>query len=269
MNWIYVAVACMLLTSLASAAVHWEYPPPVMPDLPTYDCYQAAEPPVLDGNLDDACWQGIPAIKLHRCVSGIGPTQPTSVKVIWHGDYLYFAWKVSEFDIEDHNQKRNDAVFGEACVEHFLQAPAGFPDYPTGTSRYAEFDISPTGVIWDGRIENPYDFTKPVEHRMLMKVDPSFDPEDVKVASHLNGTVNDPSHKDYGWTMEVQIPLNGPPGGHTPTPGEVWRMNLYRIHGWNQPDRELQSWSVVGVGNFHVPQRFGNLRFQGPLPAAK
>lgn len=264
MNWLFFSIALLLLASIALAG-QWEYPPATLPDLPTYDCHQATVPPVLDGVLDDPCWEGIPEIRLRRCVSGTGPTQPTLVKVVWHGDYLYFAWRVAERNIQDHNRSRNDAVFSEQCIEHFLQAPGGFPPYLEGPNRYCEVDISPTGVIWDGRIENPYGFPPNYEHRLKMVVDPSWDPPDVKCASRISGTVNDDSDNDYGWTMEVQIPLTGPPGGKVPQIGERWRMNLYRIHGWNRPDQELQSWSLVGIPNFHVPQRFGYLRFAGPL----
>ena len=264
MNWLLLTLLLALLASVAVAGEP-EAPPPVLPDLPTYDCHQAAQPPVLDGLLDDPCWAGIPAIRLCRCISGTGATQATTVKVIWHGDYLYTAWRVREFDVQDHNQNRNDSVFGEACVEHFLQAPGGFPPQGDSPNRYCEVDLSPTGVIWDGRVDNPYGFPPDYTKGLKLVVDPAWDPPDIKCASKLYGTLNDPSDTDHGWTMEVQIPLAGPPGGKTPEIGEVWRMNLYRIHGWTKPDQELQAWSVVGIGNFHVPQRFGMLRFVGPL----
>ncbi len=263
MEWLIVSLLTCLL-AVAATAGEPEEAPSVLPELPTYDCYQAAEAPVLDGRLGDPCWEGIPEIRLRRCISGRPTDQSTTVKVIWHGDYLYTAWRVSECDIQDHNQNRNDAVYSEACVEHFLQAPAGFPAQGDAPNRYCEVDISPTGVIWDGRIENPFSYPPPRRRSDLrLTCDASWDPEDVLCASQLNGTLNDASDRDQGWTMEVQIPLAGPPGGRTPEIGEVWRMNLYRIHGWGQPDQELQAWSVVGIANFHVPQRFGYLRFLG------
>ena len=264
MNCLLPTVALVLLATLALAAEGEQAPTP-LPDLPTYDCHQVDQPPTLDGSIDDPCWKDIPEIRLVRCIGGGRTDQPTSVKVIWHGDYLYTAWRVQEFDIQDHNQNRDDAVYGEACVEHFLQAPAGLPAQEGDPHRYCEADISPTGVIWDGRVVNPLPFPPDPESRLRLSVDQGWDAPDIKCASILNGTVNDSTDQDFGWTMEVQIPLNGPPGGKTPEIGEVWRMNLYRIHGWTKPDQELQAWSVVGVGNFHVPQRFGKLRFVGPV----
>ncbi len=264
MTCFYLCFALLLLASVAVAG-EWEYPPPVLPPLPTYNCVQVPEPPVLDGDLDDPCWQGIEPLHLRRCVSGNPPTQATTVRLVWHGDYLYAAWRVCEWNIQDHNRHRNDPVYSEACVEHFLQAPGGFPPYLDGPHRYCEVDISPTGVIWDGRIENPYDFLHyNPEHRLKFICEPEWDPPEVKCASRISGTLNDDSDRDSGWTLEVQIPLNAPPGGKTPQIGEVWRLNLYRIHAWGEPDQELQAWSVVGIPNFHVPQRFGYLRFAGP-----
>jgi hypothetical protein len=264
MNCFFATLGLVLLASLALAAPA-ETPPETLPPLPTYDCHQVAQPPTLDGVLDDPCWQGVPEIHLARCVSGADPDQATTVKAVWHGNYIYFAWAVSETNIQDHNKKRDDAVFSEACVEHFLQAPGGFPATPGAPNRYCEVDLSPTGVIWDGRIVNPYGFPPVYSPGVKMVGDTSWSPADTKCASVINGTVNNDTDKDVGWTMEVQIPLDGPPGGKTPQIGEVWRMNLYRIHGWNQPDRELQSWSLVGLPSFHVPQRFGYLRFVGPV----
>ena len=264
MNWLLLTLGLALIASVALAA-GWEYPPETLPELPTYDCHQVAVPPPLDGRFDDPAWQGVPEIHLARCVNGLGPTQPTTVKAVWCGDYLYFAWKVSEFNLQDHNTKRDDAVFSEQCIEHFLQAPAGFPPYEGGPNRYCEVDISPTGIIWDGRIENPYGFPPAEGPRRRIVVDSSWSPPDIKCASILDGKINQPDHKDFGWTMTVQIPLSGPPGGHGSPLGETWRMNLYRIHGWRDADRELQSWSLVSIPNFHVPARFGYLHFVGPV----
>ena len=270
MNRLFVILSLALAVSMA-AAQEWvgEYPPRNLPTPPTYVCYQVATPPVLDGVLNDACWQGLPEMHLHRMVSGNGPTQPTIVKAVWHGDYIYFAWRISESDLEDHNSKRDNDVYMEQCVEHFLQAPGGFPPYPGGPNRYCEVDPSPTGVIWDGRIWNPYTCPPPLDYKPQLKgiYDNSWSPDDVKVATVTNGTVNNPKDKDWGWTLEAQIPLNGPPGAKPPHVGDVWRMNLYRIHNRLQPDAEFQSWSVVGTVNQHTPARFGYLRFAGPLEA--
>ena len=127
----------------------------------------------------------------------------------------------------------------------------------------------PAGIVLHlGRVENPRPFPRAGKRRLPISVDATWDPPDLLCASRITGTLNDNSDRDAGWTLEVQIPLNGPPGGRTPQIGEVWRLNLYRIHGCGDPDREFQSWSVVGVDDFHVPQRFGYLRFVGPITAA-
>lgn len=226
----------------------------------------------MDGSLDDAAWRMAPEIKLRRCTSGVSPTQPTTWQLVWHGDYLYLGVRVGQFDIQDHNSKRDDPVYGEQCVEVFLAAAAGVPSVEGRPYRYLEADVSPTGVLFDARISNPRPFKLPagvapsdLSRRYIpIEADTEFDPLDLVVATTINGTVNGDSDLDPGWTLEMQIPFSAPPGGATPQIGEVWRLNLYRIHGWNTPSRELQAWSVVGKGDFHTPQRFGYLRFMGP-----
>jgi hypothetical protein len=47
------------------------------------------------------------------------------------------------------------------------------------------------------------------------------------------GTVNDASDTDRGWSVEIAIPwaamADSITGGSRPTPGDTWRLNLYRI----------------------------------------
>ena len=242
-----------------------ETAPAVLPPLPTYDCPLVPRAPVLDGTLGDPLWQLAPAMTLAKCVSGAPAAQLTTVRLLWHGDYLYLGAEMAEFDLEDHNEKHNDHVFGEQCVELFLAAPAGVPaDDAAGPWRYLEYDTSPKGVFWDARVANPLGWPDAAGQRRL-SLDESYWPDDLLAFTTWDGTLNDPRDRDTGWKLELQVPLTGPPGGARPEIGEVWRANIYRIHNFQEPDCELQSWSLVGIPNFHVPARFGYLRFAGPV----
>ena len=65
----------------------------------------------------------------------------------------------------------------------------------------------------------------------------------------IDGTLNDPTDVDRGWTLEVAIPFklfeNVLPQGH-PNPGDRWRLNLSRLEDemrsksqWSQGDRNF------------------------------
>lgn len=236
----------------------------VLPPLPTYECLQAPRAPVLDGSLSDPVWELATPVTLVECVTAGPAAQKTRVRLLWHGEYLYLGAEIDEWNIQDHNTQHNDPVFSEACVELFLAAPAGFPERNHGVWRYLEFDTAPGGIFWDGRVDNPRRENAPPSEGQRITIDESYYPPDLLALTTIDGTANDASDRDRGWKLELQVPFTGPPGGSPPQPGDVWRANFYRIHGWGQPDQELQAWSAVGVLNFHMPYRFGYLKFAGP-----
>jgi len=60
---------------------------------------------------------------------------------------------------------------------------------------------------------------------------------------------------DSAWWCEFRVPFAVL--GATPAEGAEWRLNLCRSR---RPEPELSTWSATGMG-FHVPERFGILRF--------
>jgi hypothetical protein len=48
-----------------------------------------------------------------------------------------------------------------------------------------------------------------------------------------------------------------------PEAGDEWRANLY-VMDLTVDAHRAAAWSPVGVGDFHVPERFGILAFEGP-----
>ena len=83
-----------------------------------------------------------------------------------------------------------------------------------------------------------------------------------KHAVRVDGTLNDPSDTDRGWTAELAIPLASLSAVPRlpPQPGDRWRMNLYRLdHG--KGGIQGQAFSPVMVGDFHHLEKFGTLVF--------
>ncbi len=83
-------------------------------------------------------------------------------------------------------------------------------------------------------------------------------------AVHVDGTLNDPSDVDRGWTVELAIPFSSLTGMPRPRParGDRWKFNLYRLRqGPGQPN-EGQAYSPPLRGDFHALDRFATLRFE-------
>lgn len=48
-----------------------------------------------------------------------------------------------------------------------------------------------------------------------------------------------------------------------PAIGDTWRANLY-VMDLTRDRQQAAAWSPLGIGDFHVPGRFGILSFEGP-----
>jgi hypothetical protein len=69
--------------------------------------------------------------------------------------------------------------------------------------------------------------------------------------------------EEASWWCELRVPFAAL--GGTPAAGSEWRFNLCRSR---RPEPELSAWSATGAG-FHLPERFGRLRFaEQPWPSA-
>jgi hypothetical protein len=82
----------------------------------------------------------------------------------------------------------------------------------------------------------------------------------------VQGTLNDSSDQDKGWTLEIAYPWSSfqlrQPEVQQPHAGTEWRLNFSRVE-WTagQPKENNWVWSPQGVINMHVPDRWGSLKF--------
>jgi hypothetical protein len=174
--------------------------------------------------------------------------QPTAFAGCWSATHLYLAWQCFDRDIWSTCTQRDDPLYEQEVVEAFL--------CPTGDlRRYYEINISPANVIFDARVHSP-DL-----HRGTMEADVSWDCPGLRTAVRVQGTLNDRTDLDAGWSVEAAIPFSAFPETGPPKPGDEWRANFFRIDRADPP--EFTCWSPTREvpANFHVPERFGVLRF--------
>ncbi len=268
-------------------------------DVPTAVARRAAaDRIVVDGVIDEPEWAAAQRIgpfvrnepeypKHPRPADEKVPLAGTWARLIWDDRALYIAFEAQDRDVWARTAARDDPRLpGDEVVEIFVD-----PDGDEIT--YYEFEFSPLGVAYDlfNYIpESPSDFEPWAQFVGLA----DWDARDVECKVAVDGTLDavadwesaGPLDDDRGLTMEIAIPWRAfrsttTPSERTriqlpPTPGQRWRVGLYRIErpraapgdgkplSRNDADRfaQHQAWSPTFRASFHVPARFGIVEFE-------
>jgi hypothetical protein len=246
----------------------------------TYRVPRVPQAPVIDGKLDDAAWESAPWTAAYVDISGPGHPTPrfhTRGKMAWDDTYFYFAAELEEPHLWATYTKRDSIVYHENDWEIFLD-----PD--DDTHHYYELEINVLGTEWDLFLVKPYRDGGPALHE--------WDAPGLRSAVHADGTINDPSDEDRGWTIEVAWPwasFGGAAGAPCPPrPGDRWRVNFSRVQWHTRQARDTYTkmldpetgksmpednwvWSPQGEIAMHMPERWGIVEFAaddsaGPAP---
>ena len=90
----------LLLLSATSVSSDDQMPVPQIPYAPRhYVCYRAAEPVMIDGDLNDAAWARTDWTELFTDIQGSRWREPrfrTRAKLLWDSTYLYVAAELQE-----------------------------------------------------------------------------------------------------------------------------------------------------------------------------
>jgi hypothetical protein len=232
----------------------------------------AAAPPTIDGRIDDAAWAAASWSEPFVDIEGSAKPAPrwaTRVKMTWDAGHLYIAAALEEPDLWATITTRDAVIYRDNDFEWFID--------PDGdTNRYFELEINALGTVWDLFLDKPY--------RHGGRADNGWDIAGLRSAVHLDGTLNDPTDRDRGWTVEMAIPWEAfADSGRTPVPptaGARWRINFSRVQ-WDLDIRDGRYqkrlgaegkplpehnwvWSPQGVINMHIPERWGGVTFLGP-----
>ncbi len=240
------------------------------PEPKGYVCYQTLTPLDIDGKGTEVSWQNAPFTDLFIDIEGDKkplPTFDTRVKVLWDSSYFYFYAEMEEPHLWAKITKRDAVIFYDNDFEIFID--------PDGdTHNYHEFEVNALNTVWDLLLTRPYrDGGRPLT---------GWDFEGLKSAVHLNGTLNDASDTDQGWSVEVAIPWKALKDGlrrkTPPNEGEQWRVNFSRVQwdteiiegnyqkkknpetGKNLPEYNWV-WSPQRVINMHEPEFWGIVQF--------
>ena len=230
-----------------------------------YDCMLSSETIVIDGVGDEFAWQLAPEVGVFTRFqnSGAAPRYRTMAKMLWDRDNLYFLVVVEDPDIwSTMGEGDKDCLCREETIELFIDPDGDEQDY-------AEIHINCLDTIndiWIPKNDFKYADGAPVVWPDLY----AGTQEGMQHAVKNYGTVNDSTDVDRGSVFEFSMPWKGfgkiAGTAHvSPRVDDVWRININRYErprsGAEEP--ELSGWAPLDLQSYHVPERFGYVRFVG------
>lgn len=161
-----------------------------------YVCQRTPSPLHIDGRLDEAAWQQAADITHFVDISGgnhPAPRYHTTAKMLWDDDYLYVAAVMEEPHVWATLTKRDTIVYHDNDFEVFID--------PDGDGHnYFEVEVNALNTVFDLSLTHPYR----APQRPFVQF--QWNCPGLLVATSVQGTLNDASDTDRGWTLEMAIP---------------------------------------------------------------
>lgn len=194
---------------------------------------------VIDGNLDEDFWKGLPEYSLSDVETGDRPQWGTSFRVAWSGDSLYLGIVCRDRDTKNLNittrAPRSPGVWDGDNVELLLE---------TQTHAYYQIAVNPAGSVSEA------------DRRMGINTDWV---SGAQVATRIG---------EGFWSVEMRLPAAGESAaavdprrgisGKRPNATYPWYINVCRMRLRPQA-KELTAFSPTGKPDFHDTMKFGML----------
>jgi hypothetical protein len=218
-------------------------------------CRRVSEPPVLDGKLDDRCWQQAAVIDHFASYWTKTPRPGTFAYLVWDDGALYYASSMVDSELRSFGTKRNDTLWEGDVFELFFKPSAASPEY-------FEFQANPRMLVFEMA------FPRRGVDPLAFKTAPSLGS---KAVVELKGTLDQPGDRDTGWSVEGRIPWSAFAATRgKPKVGDEWLFALCRYdYGPSGTRPVLMSSAPLTESKFHRYEDYGELRFEGPLKPAR
>ncbi len=258
------------------------YPPCSEADIRHYDALRTADHITVDGHLDEASWRRAePSPPFVDMLSGAETLFDTRAAVLWDDENLYIGFWVQEPHVEGDLTERDDPIYNNNDIEVFID----------GGEAYYEFEMNSLGtiyevfIIWEEfyeaggysqvdafRLDNPKVKVWRDHPRDGRIASFDWDFPGARTAVHVDGTLNDNTDRDRGWTAELAFPWQGmrqftEASGRSlpPEEGDVWRIDFSRFNQYKEalPAQDCGGWSWTPhrLYNSHIPECFTAVHF--------
>jgi hypothetical protein len=230
----------------------------------SYLCHKTAASFKLDGRLDKAPWTEAAWTEDFVDIEGDAKPKPrfrTRAKMLWNDEYLFIGAEMEEPHIWAYQTEHDSVIFHDNDFEVFID--------PNGDNHlYGEFEMNARNTTWDLLLIKPYRDGGPAVNGWEIK--------GLESAVHIDGTLNDPTDTDRGWSVEIALPwkslseIAGCPS--PPHEGNQWRIDFSRVE-WHTivengkyvrvPGKPEDNWvwSPQGVIDMHRPWTWGYVQF--------
>ena len=308
----YLALA-LSLTTTATALAQISHDLPVVPpttiarikpavceesNVKHYTAQRTSGAIKIDGLLNDSDWQKAKKTPRFVDMATGGPAMfDTKAAVLWDDQKLYIAFWVEEPFVEAKLEEKNSLIFNENDAEVFIDGGDTYYEFETnarGTTyqmfyiwrdaykKGSRFDVPEFDVVKNNALTfgGDYDrqaptFWKGTNPRGLRWAFFGWQFPEMQSATHIDGTINNNSDVDKGWTVELAFPWNGAKwlaGNRSlpPKEGDVWKIFLGRFEHFRIAGNEVQpapGWAVNshGVYDTHLPQCWTAIHFSNSV----
>ena len=231
----------------------------------SYIAHKTSESISIDGKGEEASWGSAKWTSDFIDIEGAKkPRYQTRVKMLWDEKYLYFYAELEEPHVWATLKQRDTIIFYNNDFEIFID--------PDGdTYNYMEFEMNALNTLWDLYLTKPY--------REGGKVIDNWGIKGIKTAVHINGTINNASDIDKGWSVEIAMPWTSliEAGDNKIPVDNYWRINFSRVNWDYQLNQDTYQrkqgangkylpeynwvWSPQWVVNMHEPEWWGYVYF--------
>lgn len=259
-------------------------------DIGHYTCYRTDENLKIDGHLDERSWQKAPrSPRFVDLVTGEPGPWETRTAALWDDRSLYIAFWIEEPYVQARFTQRDSLIYMENDVEVFI----------AGNDCYYEFEINALGTIyevffiWQDAYKKGSAFDRPEFDLLGQRVDIlggfqdnlrfgkhprgkrwaflDWDFSDLESAVQVEGTINDNSDIDRGWTVELAFPWKGMgllalDRSLPPNEGDIWRLDFSRFEAVGPDGEPVEpslglAFNKHGVYDSHIPDCFTFVHF--------
>jgi len=223
---------------------------------PIFKVSKSSMPILVDGKMNEESWTKTEARTLDYFYRIDKPTdrQQTTFRMLWDEKNLYLFFQMEDKYLTVRETQRDGEPYLDDCAEIFLITA------PDSLDTHFGYELNLNKASNDFIYFNNYHNGKDVVYR-------SFNP-DFEVDVTYDGTINDNSDIDTGWTMELAIPISnfGELGQVEPIKkGSRWAFLAVR-QDRNDAEGNRRSTSTIFPiydisKNVHQANRFGLLEF--------
>lgn len=224
-------------------------------NIKNYKVIAAKQSPEMQGLWDGAVWQNVPVLEVAYFRPESSAHRPQALcKLLYDSAKLYGIFRVDDQYVRCVNTGFQADVYKDSCVEIFLQ--------PKFTGGYFNFEFNCGGTLLASYVTDPTRIGG-----LIKKSRPLTQDDDCQIQRyHSLPAIVEPeiTHKQI-WFLEFSIPfavLAKYSGALGKIRGQTWRGNFYKC-GNETSYPHWGAWSEVFELNFHLPEFFGSIRFDG------